>query len=87
MLSDSEPAHSKRLIVLAGERDSGDICKTFIFHQENHTLGNSLWHNLLMNPRVVYTGYTTPHHAEDQMHGWDQSGKTNYAGKDRKFRL
>jgi DNA-directed RNA polymerase I and III subunit RPAC2 len=67
-VSAPEPADSKRLVVLAGERDSGDTCRTFIFHQENHTLGNSLRHMLLMNPRVVFAGYTIPHPAEDQMH-------------------
>ena len=67
-VSAPEPADSKRLVVLAGERDSGDTCRTFIFHQENHTLGNSLRHMLLMNPRVVFCGYTIPHPAEDQMH-------------------
>ena len=67
-VSPPEPADSKRLVVLAGERDSGETCRTFIFHQENHTLGNSLRHMLLQNPRVVFAGYTIPHPAEDQMH-------------------
>ena len=67
-VSAPEPAYRARLVVLAGERDSGDACRTFIFHQENHTLGNSLRHMLLMNPRVVFAGYTIPHPAEDQMH-------------------
>jgi len=63
-----EPEGSKRLVVLAGERDSGDTCKTFIFHNENHTMGNALRHMLLMNPQVAFAGYTIPHPAEDQMH-------------------
>merc|ERR1719245_1345409 len=57
-----------RLGVLAGDRDSGDTCRTFIFHKENHTLGNALRHVLLMNPRVMFAGYSIPHPAEDQMH-------------------
>merc|ERR1719245_2911230 len=56
-----------RLVVLAGDRDSGDTCRTFIFHKENHTLGNALRHVLLMNPRVMFAGYSIPHPAEDQM--------------------
>merc|ERR1711874_90188 len=63
-----EPADSKRLVVLAGDRDSGDTSRTFVFHKENHTLGNSLRHVLLMNPRVMFAGYSIPHPAEDQMH-------------------
>ena len=57
-----------RLVVLAGDRDSGDTCRTFIFHKENHTLGNALRHVLLQNPRVMFAGYSIPHPAEDQMH-------------------
>ena len=67
-VSPPEPQDSKRLVVLAGERDAGDTCRTFIFHKEGHTLGNALRHMLLMNPRVVFAGYTIPHPAEDQMH-------------------
>ena len=55
------------MVVLAGDRDSGDTCRTFIFHKENHTLGNALRHVLLMNPRVMFAGYSIPHPAEDQM--------------------
>ena len=36
--------------------------------QENHTLGNALRHVLLMNPRVMFAGYSMPHPFEDQMH-------------------
>merc|ERR1712020_445998 len=64
-----EPADGgNRLVVLAGDRDSGDTCRTFIFHKENHTLGNALRHVLLQNPRVMFAGYSIPHPAEDQMH-------------------
>ena len=63
-----EPADGgNRLVVLAGDRDSGDTCRTFIFQKENHTLGNALRHVLLMNPRVMFAGYSIPHPAEDQM--------------------
>ena len=63
-----EPNSVKRLVVLAGEREAGDTCRTFIFHQENHTLGNALRHVLLQNTRVMFAGYSIPHPAEDQMH-------------------
>lgn len=67
-ISKPEESDSKRLVVLAGDRESGDTCRTFIFHKENHTLGNALRHVLLMNPRVMFAGYSIPHPAEDQMH-------------------
>ena len=63
-----EVAAEKRLVVLAGDREAGDTCRTFIFHKENHTLGNALRHVLLQNPRVMFAGYSIPHPAEDQMH-------------------
>ena len=63
-----EAAEEKRLVVLAGDREAGETCRTFIFHKENHTLGNALRHVLLQNPRVMFAGYSIPHPAEDQMH-------------------
>ena len=63
-----EAAEEKRLVVLAGDRVAGETCRTFIFHKENHTLGNALRHVLLQNPRVMFAGYSIPHPAEDQMH-------------------
>ena len=63
-----EAKSSRRLVVLSGEREAGDSCSTFIFHKENHTLGNALRHVLLQNPRVMFAGYSIPHPAEDQMH-------------------
>ena len=59
---------SRRLVVLAGDRESGDTSRTFVFHNESHTLGNSVRVMLLRNPMVVMAGYTIPHPAEDQMH-------------------
>jgi DNA-directed RNA polymerase subunit L len=67
-VSRPESEESRRLVVLAGDRDSGDTCRTFIFHKESHTLGNALRSMLLLNPRVLFAGYTIPHPAEDQMH-------------------
>merc|ERR1712059_82756 len=67
-ISKPEPEGSQRLVVLAGDRDSGDTCRTFIFHKESHTLGNALRSMLLLNPRVLFAGYTIPHPAEDHMH-------------------
>lgn len=40
---------------------------TFIFHNETHTLGNSLRHILMKNKKVDFCGYTVPHPLEDKM--------------------
>lgn len=52
-VSRPEVAGARRLVVLAGERDSGETCRTFVFHQENHTLGNALCSMLLTNAQVL----------------------------------
>ena len=31
-----EPSEGNRLVVLAGDRESGDTCRTFVFHKECH---------------------------------------------------
>ena len=31
-----EPSEGNRLVVLAGDRESGDTCRTFVFHKESH---------------------------------------------------
>jgi DNA-directed RNA polymerase I and III subunit RPAC2 len=40
---------------------------TFVFHNETHTLGNSLRHILMKNKKVEFCGYTVPHPLEDKM--------------------
>jgi len=41
-----------------------DACATFILHDEDHTLGNSLHYVLMKNPLVEFSGYTVPHPSE-----------------------
>ena len=60
----------KRLVMLAGDgkNDADDeTCRTFIFRGETHTLGNALRGVILLNPDVIFCGYSMPHPAEDQM--------------------
>ena len=33
-----EPSEGNRLVVLAGDRESGDTCRTFVFHKEKPCL-------------------------------------------------
>ncbi|XP_072401444.1 DNA-directed RNA polymerases I and III subunit RPAC2 [Diabrotica undecimpunctata] len=42
--------------------------KTFIFHDEGHTLGNALRCVVSSYPEVQFCGYTVPHPAESKMH-------------------
>jgi len=57
----------RRLVVKAGDSATDETCRTFIFENETHTLGNALRHAILQNPRVTFCGYSMPHPAEDKM--------------------
>uniref|UniRef100_A0A1B6L9T7 DNA-directed RNA polymerases I and III subunit RPAC2 n=1 Tax=Graphocephala atropunctata TaxID=36148 RepID=A0A1B6L9T7_9HEMI len=53
---------------LAGDEHSGDKSRTFIFNDENHTLGNCLVSIITNYEDVLFCGYTVPHPAEQKMH-------------------
>ena len=59
-------AETQRLVMV--DTGSGSTCRTFVFKNEGHTLGNALRAVILQNPEVIFCGYTLPHPAEDQMH-------------------
>jgi DNA-directed RNA polymerase I and III subunit RPAC2 len=49
------------------QHGTDETVATFIFHNETHTLGNSLRHILMKNKKVDFCGYTVPHPLEDKM--------------------
>uniref|UniRef100_A0A8C0D3Q5 DNA-directed RNA polymerases I and III subunit RPAC2 n=1 Tax=Balaenoptera musculus TaxID=9771 RepID=A0A8C0D3Q5_BALMU len=42
-------------------------CVTFVLHEEDHTLGNSLRYMIMKNPEVEFCGYTTTHPSESKI--------------------
>jgi|TARA_B110000196_G_C20615821_1_gene417283 DNA-directed RNA polymerase I and III subunit RPAC2 len=40
---------------------------TFTFHEEDHTIGNTLRYILNKNPEVAFVGYSVPHPSEPKM--------------------
>ncbi|KAJ8612535.1 hypothetical protein CTAYLR_003704 [Chrysophaeum taylorii] len=42
--------------------------RTFIFRDEDHTLGNALRHVLMKNKDTDFSGYSVPHPSEPFMH-------------------
>jgi DNA-directed RNA polymerase II subunit RPB11 len=40
---------------------------TFVFQDEDHTLGNTVRHYLCKNPEVKFAGYKIPHPLENKM--------------------
>ncbi|XP_046487226.1 DNA-directed RNA polymerases I and III subunit RPAC2 isoform X1 [Neodiprion pinetum] len=57
-----------RLAELAGDGESGEKSRTFVFQDEGHTLGNALRSIIAQYPDVQFCGYTVPHPAETKMH-------------------
>lgn len=58
----------RRLVMLAGDGTTDNTCKTFVFENETHTLGNALRFAILQNPQVMFCGYTMPHPSEEKMY-------------------
>jgi len=52
---------------LPGDEDGGQNCRTFVFQDEGHTLGNALKCIISRYPEVQFCGYTVPHPAETKM--------------------
>lgn len=61
-----ETKDNQRLVMVSS--GAGINCRTFVFKQEGHTLGNALRSVIMQNPQVIFCGYSLPHPAEDQMH-------------------
>ncbi|OQR97044.1 hypothetical protein ACHHYP_12723 [Achlya hypogyna] len=47
---------------------SSASAKTYVFHDEDHTMGNAVRYMLMRNPDVDFAGYTIPHPSEPKMH-------------------
>ncbi|KAJ0179191.1 hypothetical protein K1T71_004903 [Dendrolimus kikuchii] len=52
---------------LPGDEDSGPTCRTYVFQNESHTLGNALKCIINRYEDVDFCGYTVPHPAEAKM--------------------
>ncbi|XP_013190110.1 probable DNA-directed RNA polymerases I and III subunit RPAC2 [Amyelois transitella] len=61
---------------LPGDEDSGLTCRTYVFQNESHTLGNALKCIISRYEDVQFCGYTVPHPAEAKMHFRIQSKNT-----------
>ena len=59
-----EDNESELFSVLEG---SDDRSSTFVFGNEDHTLGNSLRHVLMLREEVDFCGYSVPHPYEPKM--------------------
>ncbi|KAJ4462860.1 putative DNA-directed RNA polymerase I and III subunit Rpc19 [Paratrimastix pyriformis] len=55
---------------------------TFVFLQEDHTLGNALRYMLIKHPKTHFCGYSIPHPSEAKMHFRLQSSDPELSAKD-----
>ncbi|KAK3100107.1 hypothetical protein FSP39_014889 [Pinctada imbricata] len=65
MTDKTEPKPKLEVVETPGEDD--ETCKTFVFHNEDHTLGNSLRYIVMKNPEVQFCGYSIPHPSENKI--------------------
>ncbi|XP_014089017.1 DNA-directed RNA polymerases I and III subunit RPAC2 [Bactrocera oleae] len=63
------------LAEVAGDENSGEGSRTFVFQNEGHTLGNALKTIISRYPDVDFCGYTIPHPTESKMHFRIQSNQ------------
>ncbi|XP_013419941.1 DNA-directed RNA polymerases I and III subunit RPAC2-like [Lingula anatina] len=56
-----------RLEVVEPENPEDETCRTFVMHNEDHTLGNSLRYIIMKNPEVQFCGYSVPHPSESKI--------------------
>jgi len=65
-----EPAEEQEVFLTAVSPNdiTDDSCKTFIFKNEGHTLGNALRFVISHYPEVKFCGHTIPHPSENELH-------------------
>ncbi|CAL1614086.1 unnamed protein product [Knipowitschia caucasica] len=60
--------NEKKPVLEMVQADGGDDgCVTFVMHEEDHTLGNSLRYMIMKNPDVDFCGYTITHPSETKI--------------------
>jgi len=65
-----EPSEEQEVFLTAVSPNdiTDDSCKTFIFKNEGHTLGNALRFVISHYPEVKFCGHTIPHPSENELH-------------------
>ncbi|XP_031561711.1 DNA-directed RNA polymerases I and III subunit RPAC2-like [Actinia tenebrosa] len=66
-MADEEESVKHRLEVIPTGDPDDETCATFVMHEEDHTLGNSLRYIVMKNPNVKFCGYTVPHPSENKI--------------------
>uniref|UniRef100_A0A3P9JC63 DNA-directed RNA polymerases I and III subunit RPAC2 n=2 Tax=Oryzias TaxID=8089 RepID=A0A3P9JC63_ORYLA len=64
MAGDGEKKPKLEMVQADGAQED---CVTFVMHDEDHTLGNSLRYMIMKNPDVEFCGYTITHPSESKI--------------------
>uniref|UniRef100_A0A3B1IKH6 DNA-directed RNA polymerases I and III subunit RPAC2 n=1 Tax=Astyanax mexicanus TaxID=7994 RepID=A0A3B1IKH6_ASTMX len=57
----------KRVLEMVQAAGADEGCVTFVLHEEDHTLGNSLRYMVMKNPDVEFCGYSITHPSESKI--------------------
>ncbi|KAL8584527.1 hypothetical protein ACOMHN_016847 [Nucella lapillus] len=58
----------QKKVEVASSSDVNEKKCTFVLHEEDHTLGNSLRYMIMKNPDVEDCGYSIPHPSQSKIH-------------------
>ncbi|NP_001088155.1 DNA-directed RNA polymerases I and III subunit RPAC2 [Xenopus laevis] len=64
MAAETERKTTLEMVQAQGNEES---CVTFVLHEEDHTLGNSLRYMVMKNPEVEFCGYSITHPSETKI--------------------
>lgn len=56
-----------RIEVVKTTNSEDETCQTFVLHNEDHTIGNSLRYMIMKNVDVEYCGYSVRHPSENKI--------------------
>ncbi|XP_001514864.2 DNA-directed RNA polymerases I and III subunit RPAC2-like isoform X1 [Ornithorhynchus anatinus] len=63
----AEERERKAVLEMVQAAGTDGNCVTFVLHDEDHTLGNSLRYMVMKNPEVEFCGYSITHPSESKI--------------------
>ncbi|XP_028671815.1 DNA-directed RNA polymerases I and III subunit RPAC2 [Erpetoichthys calabaricus] len=63
----TEGVSRKPVLEMVQAEGADESCVTYVMHDEDHTLGNSLRYMIMKNPEVEFCGYSITHPSESKI--------------------
>uniref|UniRef100_A0A8D0GNH8 DNA-directed RNA polymerases I and III subunit RPAC2 n=1 Tax=Sphenodon punctatus TaxID=8508 RepID=A0A8D0GNH8_SPHPU len=67
MAEEEEEQQQQRVLEMVQADGTDGSCVTFVLHDEDHTLGNSLRYMIMKDPDVEFCGYSITHPSESKI--------------------